>query len=419
MKIMKRILFMPCLMGMFLAVARPVAAQNNNDQFLITIYSPPPAAFMNDEQYRYMKEAHIDCIFNIGGGVSNDKEGNLKTLEMASKYGMKVYVYDARVNGSTDDIKAIVNDYKGNPNLVGYYITDEPDSMRLQSVIDIYNIVKAADKKGDAYVNHLPDFAVPDYEAFLERWINGVGKENLNYLAYDNYPYKRLQRLEKTYFNNLEIIRSLGLKYNIKTSSCLQSFGMTVKGLEELRSPNADEIRMNVYSNLAYGVKNPVWYPYWTWNTPGSTTTMHPSVIGSDGTKTYMYEPFKAYNGQMKQLGKTLIHLDAREVYHTGDSLWIGTKQPPADFLCKVLDKGADVILSHMVNPKTGKEYVMIVNKNIKESKQFTFQFKDSVKKVMEISNTNGKAVKSEFNKGSHQIKVTFLPGEGKLFELS
>lgn len=416
---MQRILFIPYLICLLLAIVSPAAGQKNNDQFLISIYSPPPASFMNEEQYQLMKAAHIDYILNIGPGVTNDKAGNLKTLDIALKHGMKVYVFDARMSGSTDDIKALVNDYKTHPALAGYYITDEPDSARLQSAIDIHKMVTALDNKGDAYVNHLPDWSVPGYEAFLERWINGVGKENLNYLAYDNYPYKRKERLEKTYFNNLDIIRSMGLKYQIKTSSCLQSFGMYFSGVEELRRPNADEMRMNVYSNLAYGVKNAVWYPYWTTIKHGDVITMSPCIIGENGSKTDLYEPFKILNGEMKQLGKTLIHLDAREVYHTGDSLWVGTTQPPANFLWKVLDKGADVILSHMINPKTGKAYVMVVNKSFKESKQFTFQLRDTFKKVMEISKTTGKPVKSTFNRGTHLLKESFLPGEGKLFEVS
>ncbi|MET6996281.1 hypothetical protein [Chitinophaga defluvii] len=416
---MQRILFIPSLVILLLAIVRPAAGQKGNDQFLISIYSPPPATFINDEQYQLMKAAHIDYILNIGPGVTTDKAGNLKTLDMALKHGLKVYVYDARINGNNDSIKALVGDYKAHPALAGYYITDEPDSGRLQKAIDIHKLVTALDNKGDAYVNHLPDWAVPGYEAFLERWINGVGKENLNYLAYDNYPYKRKQSLEKTYFNNLNIIRTMGLKYQIKTSSCLQSFGMYFSGVEELRRPNPDEMRMNVYSNLAYGVKNAVWYPYWSTIRHGDVITMSPCIVDTNGTKTDLYAPFKVLNGAMKQLGKTLIHLDAQEVYHTGDSLWIGTTHPPENFLWKVLDKGADVILSHMVNPKTGKEYIMVVNKSFKVPKQFTFQLKNTFKKVMEISQTTGKPVKSTFDRSTHQLKAAFLPGEGKLYELS
>ncbi len=403
---------------LFMTLTLSSLGQKSTDEFLISIYSPPPAEYMNDEQYRIMKDAHIDYIFNIGPGVASDKEGNLKTLDIAKKHGMSVYAYDIRVHGSNDDIKMLVNDYKSHTALAGYYVTDEPDSTRLQLAIDAQKTIKRLDKGKDAYVNHLPDWAIPNYEAFLRQWIEGVEKENLNYLAFDNYPFKKKQRLEKTYFNNLDIIRRLGLEYHVKTSSCLQSFGMSFSGNEELRRPTSDEMRWNVYSNLAYGVKNAVWYPYWTTIKHGDVISMSPCIIDENGAKTDLYEPFRILNGEMKQLGKTLIRLEAREVYHTGDSLWIGTTQPPANFLWKVSDDGADVILSHLVDPNDGKEYIMVVNKSFKDAGRYTFNIKNSIKNIKEISKTTGKPIKSAYDPLIHSITETFLPGEGKLYAL-
>ena len=397
-----------------------VKAQNAKDKFLISIYGPPPAKLLNDEQYKIIKDAQVDIILNIGPGVDHNKEGNLKTLDMAKKYGLTVYTFDGRINQGDDKIREMVNDFKNHPALGGYYITDEPDSARLQSAIALQKKVKALDPSKDAYINHLPDWAVNNYEnEFLKRYMEGTGKENLNYLAYDNYPYKRNQKLEKTYFNNLEIIRRVGLKYGIKTSSCLQSFGMAFNGIEELRRPNTDEIRMNVYSNLAYGVKNPVWYTYYTQDNLTTKVTMMQSVIDSVGVKTNMYEPFRQMNLEMKQLGKTLIHLDAQEVYHTGDSLWIGTSHPPVDFAWKIQDPKADVIFSRLTDKSTGKEYLMIVNKSFKLPKTFTFQANESVKKMKEISKVNGKPSRSDFDRKKRTITTSFLPGEGKLFALN
>ncbi|MDQ6480079.1 hypothetical protein [Dyadobacter sp. LHD-138] len=397
-----------------------VKAQNPKDKFLISIYGPPPAKLLNDEQYKVIKDAQVDIILNIGPGVDHNKEGNLKTLDMAKKYGLTVYTFDSRINQGDDKIREMVNDFKNHPALGGYYITDEPDSARLQSAIELQKKVKALDPSKDSYINHLPDWAVNNYEnGFLKRYIEGSGKENLNYLAYDNYPYKRNQKLEKTYFNNLEIIRRVGLKYGIKTSSCLQSFGMAFNGIEELRRPNTDEIRMNVYSNLAYGVKNPVWYTYYTQDNLTTKVTMMQSVIDSVGMKTNMYEPFRQMNLEMKQLGKTLINLDAQEVYHTGDSLWIGTSHPPVDFAWKIQDPKADVIFSRLTDKSTGKEYLMIVNKSFKLPKTFTFQANESVKKMKEISKVNGKPSRSDFDRKKRTITTSFLPGEGKLFALN
>lgn len=415
---MRKIFFICSGILLLLAVAGPSTAQKKAGEFLISIYSPPPTAFLNDAQYRAMKEGYVDRILNIGPGVANDKEGNLRTLGMAEKHGMKVYVFDARISGTDADIEALVKDYTAHPALAGYYITDEPDSARLQWAIDTHKKITNLDKNRDGYVNHFPDWAVNNYEAFLKRWIEGVGSNNLHYLAYDNYLYKRKQKLEKTYFNNLDIIRRMGLQYQVETSSCLQSFGMYFSGVEELRRPNTSEMRMNVYSNLAYGVKNAVWYPYWTTIHHGNVITMSLSVIDSGGAKTDMYEPFKTLNGEMKQLGKTLIHLDAVEVYHTGDSLWVGTEHPPRNFVWNTTDDGADVILSRLVNPSTGAEYIMVVNKSFKEGKSFTFKIGEQVRKVKLISKTTGKPMKSGFNRNTHLIKETFLPGEGKLFLL-
>jgi hypothetical protein len=408
---------------LFAALIIPGSAfgQKNQEEFLISIYFPPPADFLNDERYKVLKDSHVDIIFNTGPGVKNDKEGNIKTLDLAQKHGLKVYVHDGRLSGSDDKIQEMVRDYKSHRALGGYYITDEPDSARLRSATALLRKVKALDPERDSYINHLPDWAIEEknesYEnSFLKRYIELAGKENLNYLAYDNYPYKRKQRLEKTYFNNLEVIRRVGLKYGIKTSSCLQSFGMYYGGVEELRRPNVDEMRMNVFSNLAYGIKNPVWFPYWSATKLGGNLTFSTSIIDSTGLKTDLYEPFKVLNGQMKQLGKTLINLDAQQVYHTGDSLWTGTTLPPPDFVAQVADKKAETILSLMTDKHTGKKYLMIVNRSFKKSSRLTVQLSSSVQRMQEISKTTGKPVKAPFATKEHALTDTFLPGEGRLY---
>ncbi len=394
--------------------------QPAKEQFYISIYSPPPADFLNEEQYAVMKEAHIDFIFNIGPGVSTDKEGNLKTLDMARKHGLYVYVFDARISQSESKIREMVADYRGHPALAGYYLTDEPDSARLQSVIDLHRLVTGLAPEKDSYVNHLPDWAVNDYEhGFMERWIQGVGPQNLNYLAYDNYPFKRKQRYEKTYYNNLDIIRRLGLKYGIKTSSCLQSFGMAFNDVEELRRPNPDEMRLNVYSNLAYGIKNAVWYPYWSKYRHTEIITMDPCIIHDDGRKTDLYAAFKALNGEMKQLGKTLIQLDAMEVYHTGDSLWIGTRHPPDEFIASVAQTGSDLILSRFTDRNTGKSYLMVVNKSYQHASPFTLQLAASVRSLREVSKTDGRLVRTAYQRNNHRLSGDLLPGEGRLYALN
>ena len=207
------------LTGLAAIASFQASAQKKQDEFLIRIYAPPSAEFVNDEQFKLMKEGNVDIIFNIGGSLSNDKAGNLKMLDMVQKHGLKVYPDDARVNETDDARKAMVNDYKNHPALAGYYISDEPDSARLQSAVETMLKVKKLDPAKDAYITPLPGWAVNNYENdFLKRYIAYAGKENLNGLVYDKYPCKRKQKPEKTYINYLDIIRRTGPKYGIKTS---------------------------------------------------------------------------------------------------------------------------------------------------------------------------------------------------------
>ncbi len=397
---------------LLLFVSAIANAQSKKEEFKIGIFWPPVWKHTNDEQYKTLSESGVDIIQNVSSTDLNSREKNLKMLELAQKYNMKVIVSEPRVQGNDDSIKAMVDTYRNHPATAGYYIRDEPDSALLDWAIKTYRTIAALDKEKIPHVNLFPDFALPNYEkGYVERWVEGVGRENLKYLSFDIYPYKRKGRFEKSYYNCMDIIRRAGLKYGVKTSCYLQSFGI----VDMYRRPNVDEMRLNVYSNLAYGIKNPVWFCYATPTGQGDQKFMN-SVIDSLGQKTDLYEPFKAFNHEMKQLGKTLIHLDAKEVYHSGDSLWLGTKVPPADFMMLPANPKSEVILTYFKDQDSEKEYVMVVNKSFKEARTITFKIQGRVRKLSEISKTTGKPVKAPFNTHNYQMTRDFLPGEGKLY---
>lgn len=405
-----RSLLLTVLFSCFLLVDTIGQTKPEEDKFLIGIYVPPPLAYTNDEQYKAIHETHIDNIQNTESTDLNTVEINFKMLDLAKKYDMKVFVSDPRVRGSDDEIREMVKTFKDHPAVAGYYIRDEPDSSLLDWAIKTYRTVAAADPTRTPYVNLFPDFAVQDYEKkYVEKWIEGVGAENLKYLSFDNYPFKTRGRFEKTYYNNLDIIRRAGLKYGVKTSAYLQSFGMGT----EFRRPNKDELRYSAYTILAYGIKNPVWFCYWT---PNETFT--DCIIDPKGNKTDLYEYVKEINWEMKQLGPTLIHLNAEEVYHTGDSLHRGTQHPPADFLLQPTDKKSEVVLTYFKDQKSPKKYVMVVNRSFKYAKELSFEVKGSVRSISEISKKDGKKIKSPFDKKKHLLSQRFLPGEGRLYEI-
>ncbi|MDP4205701.1 MAG: glycoside hydrolase family 3 C-terminal domain-containing protein [Bacteroidota bacterium] len=392
-----------------------LAAKTNKskESFQVGIFWPPVWAFTNDEQYKNIKEANVDYIQNVLGSLLDTEERNLKMLSLADKYGLKVYVADPRVHGTLEDLKTMVNTYKGFKATAGYYIVDEPGADSFAKVAKTYQEIVSLDSTRVPYVNLLPEWAVPDYQAsYVDKWIETVGKRNIKYLSFDSYPFMIDGTFREAHYRNLDIVRDAGLKNDIKTSCYLQSIGIE----KNYRRPKSDELRYSAYSSLAYGIKNVVWFTYWTPTDRGEAFTT--SIIDPQGNKTDLYEPFRSINSELRQLGKTLIHLDAHEVYHFGNNVPDCVKRLPESFLWQPLNPSDELIISSFLDQFSRKHYVMVVNKSLTEQKEIKFQLDNSIKQVLQVSKLAGKNIATNYNPKSGIISDLFMPGEGKLYEL-
>lgn len=387
------------------------------EEMMIGIYVSPGISYTTDQHYKDIREANIDLIQDISLHYSqNDK---LTMLGMAAKHDLKMFVADQRVNGSDADLAAMVNAYKSHPAVAGYYIKDEPVVKELPDAAERYKKLIGLDPEKVPHVNLLPNYATGalpniDYEKeYVEKWIQQVGAVNLKYLSFDNYPFMDDGSLrEAPYYKNLDVVRLLGLKYKIATSCYLQSIGSSIG----LRRPNANELRYSAYTNLAYGIKLPVWFTYWT--PIGSTEKFTNAIVDVEGQKTDLYEPFKQLNKEMKQLGKTLIKLDATEVFHAGVEIPAGSRRTPAGFIWKTENEDDPLLIGHFVNPADQRIYIMVVNKSLTAAQSFTFKTGSGVSNVKELSKTDGLEKATAYQAAAHTLTTEFLPGEGRLFAL-
>ncbi len=384
-----------------------------DDKFLIGIFWPPVWEQTNDKQYSTIKEAHVDYIQNVQGNLLDTKERNLKMLLLAKKFGLKMIVADSRVNGSESEIKAMVQDYGKYNATIGYNIADEPGIDGLSAVSNTCKRILNQDNKRILFVNLLPEWAVPNYESdYVARWIEKAGKGNIKYLSFDNYPFFKNGTFRDSYFKNLNIIRQAGLRNGIRTASYLQSIGIA----DVYRRPNAVEMEYSAFVNLAYGIKNVIWFTYWTPTNRGEVFTN--SIIDPSGNRTDLYEPFKKINGEIQQLGKRLIKLDAVEVYHSGSKLPDGVEQIPDTFLWQPDNKSDELIISHLKGVKSDEEYIMVVNKSIIQTNKFFFHIRKPVLRILEVSKVTGKNIRTNFDLKTRLMSEEFLPGEGKLYQL-
>ena len=412
----------------------PVPVQD----FMISIFWAPPSEHTNDKQYDYLKEAHINVVPCIHPSLAGQADMQRRVLDLAHARGMKVMVYNPK---RYTDVKAVVADFKEHPALWGYYLKDEP---RLGEFTKYGRMVRdflKHDPDHIPFVNMLP--AGPGgrrenlpWREFLQKWIDAAGADNLHYLVYDNYPFADLDQYTdpyvgrgrshghiQDYFSDLETIRQCGMANNLMTGLYLQSVGIE----KYLRRPDENDLRWNVYTALAYGIKSIQWFTWWT--PTGRDEPFTNAIIDPNGNKTDLYDVVKKLNAQIKTLGPTLLELDAVEVYHSG-VVPEGTKRVPDDYFFKPANPDDALLISHMVDSENGRDYIMVVNKDNRSLKKHakelaldgpkTLRFRVSrdITGLTLMSKNTGSSVPMDRKLAHGIFSDSFLPGEGHLYML-
>lgn len=384
------------------------------DNFQIGVFWPPTFADVNDTTFSHLAQGNVDILQYV---ITYTEAQNLFILDKSAAHGLRSIIFDARAYGTDADIAAMVDAYDTHPGLAGYYIKDEPNMSQLDWAATIYNKILSYDTYHLPHVNLFPDLVVPsilgpiNYETdYVQAWINKVGASNLKYLSVDVYPFRADGSFLNAYYTNLDVIRRLAINNGgIKTSAYLQSIGIT----GHYRRPNAHELKFNVYSMLAYGIKYPVWFTYFTPINQGEPFTN--AIIDSLGNKTDLYIPFQQLNKEMKTLGNRLMKLQCYGVYHTGTSIPSGVEPLPALHYLKPTDSSAELLISHMKDwSEGGRNYAMLVNKSLTLSKTYTLQIAGWITDMKEISKVDGSEIPISFSGGT--VTFTLQPGEGRLF---
>ncbi|BBH24617.1 hypothetical protein Back11_59620 [Paenibacillus baekrokdamisoli] len=281
-----------------------------------------------------------------------------------------------------------------------------------QSTANVYN-------DGNAYVNGIAQSSdlyfravfSSCYQDYLEEFVDAAGSSNLGYLTYDQYPIVYGSGINIGYYRNKELIRSMGLKKGVPTASFLQSFGIP----SSFRRPVEDEMRFNVYTSLAYGNKALYWFTWWTPTGQGSTRFDN-GIIDANGIPTDLFISLKNLNTEVKKLGNTLMSLTSQGVYHSG-VVEAGSQSVPSSLFWQP-DKGSDnVIISYFKNA-SNRKYIMVVNKSLDNTDNFTFRVNPKPATVTEVSKSTGLEVSTNYNVSTGMISQQLLPGEGRLYAL-
>lgn len=410
------------LISIVMGTVIPAAAENGgsemnkepfdfNKNILISIFWPPTSEYINDEQYKYMADAEIDWVLGAGDGIGS-KTKQMKMLELCSKYGIGMCVGDDRFGGnllnmSEKRIVSLVNEYKDVPGAYGYYMLDEP--YNANTFINAYTALKKADPNGYMHLNFLPGHAYPSYEVYesqMNDWLKLCAQTGCpqEYVMYDMYPFGLAQNSisREPMMRNLESVRKVGLENNVKTAMYIQSVSQTVA----FRSLNRQETLFEFNIGLAFGIKQ---FSYFTWFTPHNRSEPFDNgIISYQGVPNAKYEFICELDHMIHNVGKTLINLDALEVY--GSSNGYGAIQLiPSDFFVKTAKK-ADLTLSYMKDRKTGRDYCMVVNNLFNKAQNFDLTFEEGINSLQYVSYEDGELHDLEMN--GNKVSVSLDKGE-------
>ncbi len=302
-----------------------------------------------------------DCGFNVYLGWYDTDDQVISALDDAEDAGVKLII---RSETFLANPATLVNRIKNHPALFMYHIEDEPEVSEFNMLKDIVNKVRAIDTEHPCYINLYPNWVWTNWSVNATAFLDAVPME---FLSFDQYPIMEVNgvsQIRGTWYRNLEDCRKVARAKELP----FWAFALTIAHTEETTGtvypiPTLGELRLQMFSNLAYGCQG---FQYWTyWG------------IYHDAP-TSVYNPVQSVNKDLQVLSKIFLGADVKNVWHTGAAIPDGTKElktmPEGIKSLTTSDKGA--VVSSV--EKNGKKYLAIVNKDYKNKMTLNIEFTGS-----------------------------------------
>ncbi len=270
------------------------------------------------------------------------------------------------------------------PALAGYQLIDEPSLELFPELGHWAKWILSVDSKHFCYVNLFPNFAdsarlgTKDYRENVSECAKQIP---LSFLSFDYYPVLK-DRLSKTWYENLEQFSN----ESRKADKSFWAFALTTNYDDDHLTPQTlAAMRLQVYSDLAYGAQGIQYFTYW------SATSSTPSIedqrgapISMSGKRSVVYDRVKLMSNEIKNLAGVFLGSKVISVKHTGlGMIPKGTGRlidiPKA---IRVLEtNGAPALVSVLENGEN--TFVVIINKNHLASINLTVAGDERLKKVL------------------------------------
>ncbi len=335
-------------------------------------YSIPPAE-ATSARYMEMKNAGFDYSFSFFGNLEEVQ----KSLDAAQKAEMKIVIGCPELKTETEKT---VKRFMNHPALAGYFLRDEPAVDAFTDLGNWAKRVNAVDSKHFCYVNLFPNYATAtqlgtsDYREYVNKFAKEVP---LHFLSYDSYPLTTAEGVYSKWHQNLEIFTDEAKK----AGKPFWGFAQSVLFDDFHEVPTLATMRVQMYTNLAYGAQGLQYFTYWT--PVSSIEDFRGAPISLTGKRSAVYDDIKLLNQEIKNLAGVFFGAKLISINYAGKETPMGTKRLstlPASL--KVLETGGKpAIVSILENGD--KRFLVIVNMDYKHSMQLTLLGNDNLKRIL------------------------------------
>jgi hypothetical protein len=336
------------------------------------------------ERFLELKESGININFSNYSSI----EAVEKALDVAQKAGVKLMVSCPELKTEPEKtVKRLMN----HPALSGYHLRDEPSAADFPELAVWTRRIQAIDTKHYCYINLFPNYAAQhqlgmdtqsqygkgSYTEYVNAFLQEVP---VPFISFDHYPVieeKGIPSLRPQWYRNLEDIVAASKKTGLPFWAFALSLAHAVYPV-----PTVGEIKLQMYSNLAYGAQALQYFTYWN---PGSDPMydFNYAPIDLGGKRTDVYDRIKSVNQELQNIAGVFLGAKVVSTGHTGKWIPDGTRRigmlPEPVKALETSDGGAVV----SVLEKGKLQFLVIVNRDYMNPMKLTIITDDSVKKVL------------------------------------
>lgn len=321
---------------------------------ILAWYSIPGGQFATLERYRELRDAGFTLSFSHTYNYADA----VRALDLCAQVGMKSVFMCPELE---QEPEATAKRVRRHPGLGAYFLRDEPLDDAFPALAQWARRVESVDSQHPCYLNLLPVQALPSADAYRAHVHAFDSIVSLPHVSYDHYPVNQVGDsvfVNGLFWQNLEIVS----REARQAGKPFWAFALaTAHGSYPI--PTIDQLRLQLYADLAYGAQCLQYFTYWN---PGTETwDFHQAPITQDGHRSPVYEVVKEMNREIQARSDVFLGCQVHDVAHVGDALPVGTHALASlpEHFTQLDTHGQGALVSRLSNGT--RQYVVVQNTSV------------------------------------------------------